>query len=167
MSLDSNDLVLAILAAAPDHRVKGKKRLQKFAFLLKSVGVKCNAQFKIWDFGPYSSEVAKAAEWLSISGKITEQEELVTPLKRFMTVYSVDKDYKAPKLEARFETILKKLDSYSNVELEVAATVQFFLQQGRTKEEATVSVRELKPTKALPQIIEKSFSLIREIETTH
>jgi uncharacterized protein YwgA len=165
--LDSNDLVLAIVTAAPNHRVEGKKRLQKFAYFLKSVGVKSDASFKIRDFGPFSSEVARAADWLTVSGKLKEQEKLVASLKKFITVYSVDIQYNSPKrLDDRFEKIVKKLDTYSSVELEVAATIQFFLKEGLSNAGALRSVRELKPTKALPKVISKSLSLIEEIEAT-
>ena len=164
--LDSNDLVLAIVSAAPEHRVKGKKRLQKFAFLLKSAGVECRANFKIWDFGPFSNEVARAADWLAVSGILDEQEELVKNLKKFITVYTIDVNCDAPKLDNRYEKILSKLDTYSGVELEVAATIKFFLNEGNSTEAALKSVRELKPTKALPNIIHKSLALLKEIEST-
>lgn len=159
----SNDLVLAIVCNAPHHKVRGKKRLQKLAYFLKSSGFESDVNFKIWDFGPFSSEVARAAEWLSISGRIIETEEQIGSLKMFTTVYSSESNNDEIGIAPRFKKILGALDEYSNVELEVAATIKFFLDKGHTKERAEEMVEQLKPSKALPQTVSKSFSIIREI----
>ncbi len=44
--MHAEDAVLAIITALPDRRIKGKKRLQKLAFFLKSAGAKFDARFR-------------------------------------------------------------------------------------------------------------------------
>jgi uncharacterized protein len=164
---EATDLVLAIVSAAPQHRVKGKKRLQKFAYLLKSVGVSCSAEFRIWDFGPYSKEIANASEQLSMFGLLKETEEQVGTLRMFTTVYSLPEEATYPKLESKHSKVLEKLDAYSNVDLEVAATIQFFLKSGCSVEEAKFKTTQLKPTKSIPEVLRRSLVIIDEIEAVH
>jgi uncharacterized protein YwgA len=166
--LDPSDFVLAIVASCPDQRVKGKKRLQKFAYLLKSVGAPCDAEFRIWDFGPYSRDLAGAAEHLATFGYIRESEEQVGQLKMFTTVYSlVDAADCDKALDNKYAKVLEKLDSYSNVDLEVAATIQFYLKAGCSQKDAEAKTKLLKPSKALPPIVERCNSLLKEIEGIH
>ncbi len=161
---DASEFVLAIVSSSPDHRVRGKKRLQKFAYLLKSIGAKCDADFRIWDFGPYSREIASAAEQLSMFGLLRESEEQIGKLKMFTTVYDVSDEAGTPKLESRYTKILKMLDAYSNIDLEVAATIQFFLKSGCDEKDAEQKTKQLKPTKSVPEVVDRSFKIIREIE---
>ena len=73
--MHAEDAVLAIITALPDRRIKGKKRLQKLAFFLKSAGAKFDARFDIRDYGPFSREIAAAAQALSLKGRVEEREE--------------------------------------------------------------------------------------------
>ena len=66
---------IAIITAFPDRRIKGKKRLQKLAFSLKSTGAKFDARFDIRDDGPFSREIAAAAQALSLKGRVEERKK--------------------------------------------------------------------------------------------
>lgn len=145
--------------------MRGKKRLQKFAFLLQSIGASCDAEFRIWDFGPYSKEIAGAAEQLSFFGLLSEAEEQVGQWRMFTTVYTISDNSKSLKLEERYSRALENLDKYSNVDLEVAATIQYYLKLGLDKLEAVSKTTRLKPTKSVPEVVNRSFKIIQEIES--
>jgi hypothetical protein len=100
-------------------------------------------------------------------GILKESEEQVGKLKMFTTVYDTSDESFMPKLESRYTKILKMLDAYSNVDLEVAATIQFFLKSGFDKKDAEQKTKQLKPTKSVPEVVDRSFKIIRDIEAVN
>lgn len=162
--LEATDFVRAIIASAPDHCVRGKKRLQKFAYLLTSIGAKSDANFIIWDYGPYSREIASAAEYLTAFGYLNETEEQVGQFRTFTSVYSSSEIENDPKLEPKFINALSCLSNYSNIELEVAATIQFFIKSGKSPPQAIGQTKQLKPTKSSQAVVERSLEIIDSIE---
>jgi hypothetical protein len=161
--MHAEDFVLAIIAAFPDRKIKGKKRLQKLAFLLKAAGARCDARFEIRDYGPFSREIAAAAQFLSLKGRVEEHEEPIGASGTFVTVYKMQADAERTihPLPEKFKRMLRHLDSFPTVDLEVAATYQFFLSAGLTTQSARKRTVELKPVKAsapvmrnVPKILE-------------
>ena len=67
MSPDS--FILSALQTLPDHTITGKKRLQKLAMLLQVSGLKIDADFSLHHYGPYSFELADAADELDWAGR--------------------------------------------------------------------------------------------------
>ncbi|MEA2974553.1 MAG: hypothetical protein QOF19_73 [Alphaproteobacteria bacterium] len=153
-TMNPAELVLAIVSNLPGQAVKGKKRLQKLAFLLKEAGLRCNVRFEIRDYGPFSREVASAANLLAAIGKISEIEEPVGASHTFVTVYRiVSRSNDQAQLADKYKKILARLEAFSSIELEVAATVQFYRSVGLSDASAKQRTIELKPTKATPNVL--------------
>jgi hypothetical protein len=51
------------------------------------------------------------------------------------------------------------------VELEIASTVGFFENQGKRPEIAIEQTKYMKPTKAIPKIMEKAEGLLNQLKT--
>jgi uncharacterized protein YwgA len=154
-AVHSEDFVLAIIAALPDRKIKGKKRLQKLAFFLKSAGVRCDAHFGIRDYGPFSREIAAAAQLLVLKGRVGEREEPIGASGTFVTVYKIQGDLENAirPLPEKYRQLLRRLESFPTVDLEVAATLQFFRSAGFASETARKKTIELKPVKATAQVM--------------
>jgi uncharacterized protein YwgA len=162
--MHSEDFVLAIIAALPDRRIKGKKRLQKLAFFLKASGVKCDAHFSIRDYGPFSREIAAAAQLLVLKGRVEEREEPIGASRTFVTVYKIAGDAEsAPPLRDKYKKLLRRLESFPTVDLEVAATFQFFKSVGLASETARKKTVELKPAKATAQVMKSVPKIIETV----
>ena len=73
--MTSAELILAVLETLPGRKISGKKRLQKFGMLLQYAGLGLDVDFSLHHYGPYSSELADAADELSWSGAIKEEAE--------------------------------------------------------------------------------------------
>lgn len=151
------DFVLAILAALPSQKIKGKKRLQKLAFFLDQAGAKCDAAFQIRDFGPFSPEIANAAKFLVATGKIDESEEPVGASNTYVTIYKLkfNAEQKLKQLNPKYQKVLKNLEKYPTLDLEVAATILFFESMGLRSDVAIRKTKELKPTKTSAQILKR------------
>jgi len=163
--MHAEDFVFGIIAALPDRKIKGKKRLQKLAFLLKTAGAKCNVRFDIRDYGPFSREIAAAAQFLALKGRIDEAEEPIGASGTFVTVYKAQStlDGKVGLLPEKYKQILRRLDNYPTVDLEVAATFQFLRAAGFRAEAARRKTIELKPVKARPQVMRNVSKILEAI----
>jgi uncharacterized protein YwgA len=163
--MHAEDFVLGIIAAFPDRKIKGKKRLQKLAFLLKTAGAKCDVHFDIRDYGPFSREIATAAQFLALKGRVVETEEPIGASGTFVTVYKVqaNSDGTIRPLAEKYKQILRRLDRYPTVDLEVAATFQFFRATGLAPEAARKKTIELKPVKASPQVMRNVNKILESI----
>jgi uncharacterized protein len=163
--MHAEDFVLGIVTAFPDRKIKGKKRLQKLAFLLKTAGAKCDVHFDIRDYGPFSREIATAAQFLALKGRVDETEEPIGASRTFITVYKAQSnaDGTIRPLPEKYKQILRRLDNYPTVDLEVAATFQFFRDAGFTPEAARKKTIELKPVKASPQVMRNVTKIIESI----
>lgn len=163
--MTAGELILAVLAGLPKHEVRGKKRLQKLAFFVKQAGVECDASFRLWDYGPFSVEIAKAADWLAALEKINEQTAQLGELNTFMTIYSMPRDNTkaCDLLGSKPKQFLQFLDGYSTIELEVAATIRYFENQGLPKEAAVKQTKQMKPTKTTPVVLERSNEIIQQL----
>jgi len=72
--MDAETLILAVLAAVPNHEIQGRKRLQKMSYFALQKGASANVRFFLHDFGPFSADVASATDLLSFLGDIDEEE---------------------------------------------------------------------------------------------
>jgi uncharacterized protein YwgA len=152
--VNPTDLVLAIVASLPGQKVKGKKRLQKLAFLLKEAGLRYNARFDIRDYGPFSREIAGAANFLAATGRINESEQPVGVSHTFVTIYELDIEAQPKvRLSDKYRKLILQLDQFSTIDLEVAATYQYFRSAGASDAIAKQKTTELKPTKTSPAVM--------------
>lgn len=155
--MDAESLVLAILGAVPQHEVRGRKRLQKLAFLAVQTGTTSSVRFFLHDFGPFSTEVAGATDLLTYVGTISEEEAQFSRTKRYYKLYRLlDPDAVSQRLPAQSSGALEKLNEYSTVELEIASTIRYFMSKGLAAEDAVRETKELKPSKSEPKIIERA-----------
>lgn len=166
--MNSEDLVLAIIAALPDRKITGKKRLQKVAFLLKTAGVKCDAHFSIRDYGPFSREIAAAAQSLVLKGRIEEREEPIGASGTFVTVYKLQgaTENTFRPLQEKYKRLLRRLEDFPTVDLEVAATLQFFKSAGLATEAARRKTIELKPVKTTAQVMRNVPKILDSVLST-
>ena len=130
-------------------KLKTRKRLQKVTYLLQAAGCPWSDQFRLHHFGPYSADVAQRADELTGLGLL--QEECVGNAAGQQYNYNLTEDAKGrlASLEATqegqawarelapFEERASRILLNSDVrELEVAATMVFFRQQGYEWSEA-------------------------------
>jgi hypothetical protein len=137
-------------------------------FLLKAAGARSDVRFDIRDYGPFSREVASAAQYLALKGRLDESEEPIGASRTFVTVYKLQAGSNAVlrPLPERYKEILRRLDHYPTVDLEVAATLQFFRAAGFALEVARKKTIELKPNKATPQVMRNVTKILESIHAT-
>lgn len=156
--------ILALLAALPDRKIRGKKRLQKLSYLLQQAGADLPAEFRLKHFGPYSQEIDRATSWLSLFGEVKETEDEVAGHGYLVTAYSLEagsEEFTKP-LSARISEVLTCLDRFTTVELEIAATIEYFVRrEGKNLEEAVASTRRLKPGKSTAKVIQRAREALR------
>ncbi|MFC5066403.1 hypothetical protein [Flaviflagellibacter deserti] len=156
-----DELVLALLKAMPHKKIDGKKRLQKLAYLMASAGVDCNIQFDLRDYGPFSVEIAQAADYLTFSGLIEEDEQQLGDNNFFMTSYKLIESIPTrPELSHDHVKALAALAKYTTIQLEVAATYLFFRNRGLDEETARQRTVAMKPAKASPAVLAKAPEIL-------
>jgi uncharacterized protein len=164
--MDPDELILALLKAIPNHRIDGKKRLQKLAYLAASAGVESRTHFSLRDYGPYSPEVANAANSLTLSGVVTEDEQLLPPNNFFMTTYELpDPDHVNAHLPDPVSSAIRQLNQYSTIQLEVAATYLFFRNQGLDENGARERTVAMKPAKASTTVLARVPEILGHLPT--
>lgn len=163
--MDAETFVLNIIISTPKKSVRGKKRLQKLCFFAKEFGVDADVNFRIHDFGPYSSEVSNAAEVLSFFGHVSEKDEPVGIYQRFVTVYSADEaDQVNEKIGGDVAEKLSRLDSFTSIELEVASTIRYFVsREGKEISKAIECTKEIKPTKTTDTVLKRAISALEAV----
>lgn len=161
--METDRFILALLNSVPDQTVRGRKRLQKLAFLLKDSGARCDASFKLKNFGPYSSQVEQSAYLLTFLGDIEEKEEKVGYAEYLASVFVLTDEgrSRADQLSEHFTSILTCLDKYSTLELEIASTIRYFERSGSDVSTAVRKTQEMKPSKTKQQVIERARHALR------
>lgn len=103
--------------------IVGRTRLQKIAYLLEAAGVGAGFAFRYKHYGPYSEQLADAAQTARIVGMLSEQETPATWGGLYSTYHSLlPPDLRAPDARRRLAQELVNVDA---VELELAATALF------------------------------------------
>jgi len=147
--MTAEEVILAILRTLPEHRVTGKKRLQKLVYLLSNTGISGPSDFHIRNFGPFSKEVERASTLLALFGDI-EENEVETGYARYLTTEYKLSDLSKSDLDIISEeqkSILLALDDFTTIELEVASTILFFEKEGCDHATAIERTALIKPTK--------------------
>lgn len=158
--MDPVNLVVG-LVALNGGRLVSKIRLQKTVYLLDMCGLGSGLEFDYGNFGPYSADLAQAADEAVDSEVLRENRQQgyhAVPYSTFST------DRPAPdalgKLSA--EEVRKKLgllENYSSLELEIAATI-VFLRENDYGDKAIEMTKQLKPLKATDARLKKAQDLI-------
>ena len=146
--------------------IVGKTRLQKMAYLLEAKGVGFgNIVFDYNNYGPFSSELAFAADDAESMGYIETVERLslhhAVPYKVFRSreqVSEEDSEEGRGDIETRKDA-LRLMNDYSTLVLELAATAVYLKKNGYP-DEVWEEVEKRKPLKATPKRIERADQLI-------
>tara|TARA_R110002073_G_scaffold240314_1_gene402001 strand:+ start:129 stop:686 length:558 start_codon:yes stop_codon:yes gene_type:complete len=166
-ALEAKQAILATLSSTDTREVTGKKRLQKILRLAKSAGYKIDADYSIRQFGPFSNDIAYGADLLAITGQIEEQERQLGAAGFFTTVYSLPHDTRSPiDVSSDFRDLIRFLDRYTTVELEVASTIGHFLDMDYELKKSVHKTKELKPSKTKGAILEKAKEIVEQITSS-
>ena len=158
------DFILATLEAIPERKIQGRKRLQKLSMLLQFAGADLDAEFSLHHYGPYSSELAEAADDLFVDGLINERKLPVGAYGMRQSEYSLSEPSDLEeKLQEPFDNLLLKLDKFTTIELEMASTIAFFEKEGADRKKAIAEASEIKPTKAIPPVLQKAEAILGTI----
>ena len=162
------DFILATLEAIPNHKILGRKRLQKLSMLLQHAGADLDAEFSLHHYGPFSSELAEAADDLFVDGLINEQRRSVGTYGMRQSEYSLSEpDEFEEKLQQPFDDLLLKLNEFTTIELEMASTIAFFERENGNRKKAVAEASSIKPTKAIPPVLEKAEAILETISEYH
>lgn len=103
--------------------IVGRTRLQKIAYLLEIAGLGAGFPFRYKHYGPYSEQLADAAQTARIVGLLDEQETSAMWGGLYSTYSSrVQPDHSVPEARRRLAQEMVNVDA---VELELAATALF------------------------------------------
>lgn len=146
-----------MLDAVPEHKIQGRKRLQKLSYFAVQTGTKADVHFFLHDFGPFSADVANAADLLSFLGDVKESDVPVGPTKRYSKLYQLADPKAVPaRLPKSSADALRALSSFSTIELEIASTIFYFMSQQMNEVEAIEATKKMKPSKSQPKIINRA-----------
>ena len=104
-------------------QIVGRTRLQKIAYILEATGLGAGFLFRYKHYGPYSEQLADAAQTARIVGMLSEQETPATWGGLYSTYHSMlPQDIHVNDARRRLALELVNVDA---VELELAATALF------------------------------------------
>ncbi len=163
--MEFDELVTAIVALNKGKLV-GKTRLQKVAFLLEQCGMQSGLDFDYHNFGPFSADLARGAE-IAVGKQLVQAIEKpgfhAVPYVEYST--SISPPRKVAKLGAsRAESLLEKMEKYSAIALELAATIKFLEEEGFPRTKIDDKVRHLKPAKATDKLMRDAHELLTELD---
>lgn len=163
--ITAHDFIVRALSSTQDHTIPGKKRLQKLGMLLQHAGLEIDIDFFLHHYGPYSSELADAADELYFMGVIDSRSEQLGAFGTFQTVYSLPEDHSDfDGLPSPYDKKLSYLNNFSPIELEMASTIAYFERQGHARSGAIDLASSLKPKKSVPRIIKKSEQILNSLQ---
>jgi uncharacterized protein len=143
-------------------KLVGRTRLQKAAFLLEQAGMNAGLEFFYYHFGPFSAELARGCDEAELDDRLKMEE---SPGSREMP-YTVFTTIESPpswlgKLsEEHVRELLARMQEYSDVVVELAATIVYLRRPGVDPIE---EVKVRKPLKATPKRLELAQMLIGEL----
>jgi uncharacterized protein len=150
-----------IIASVPSKRVEGKKRLQKLVFLVSEAGFPVDAKFFLKDYGPFSRDVEIASDFMSIFGELIESSTQTGYSNYIATVYELPSDQiDSISPSEDFSEVVRIMDSFRTVELEIASTIRYFQDQGLPFSSALHETREMKPSKSTDKVIGRAKEIL-------
>ncbi len=161
--LTANDTVRFTILASPKKEVTGKKRLQKLISLGKYANLPFGVSFRLWNYGPFSREVAQATDTLESLGEIEAKKISIEPYNFLATSYLASGEGPSTPEFHRIGRVMKSLSKYSTVQLEIASTIAFFEDHNQKLDNAIDSTKRMKPQKATPPNVEVALSILKEL----
>lgn len=144
--------------------VVGKTRLQKICYILEACGVGYGIDFDYHNYGPFSTEVAIAADDAHDSGLLSLEEKPghhSVPYVVFKDTGSLQREHGID-LEARQKEVLGVTEKYSAVVLELAATAHYLKTNG-FGEDCWNELEKRKSLKATKPRLQKAKQLLIEL----
>ena len=161
--MDLVDYVAALIHLAGG-RVVGKTRLQKIAYLLEAKALGFGLDFDYHNFGPFSPDLAFAADDAESLGYVRTKEQLglhSVPYTIFRSTDEAPKFEKSEKLKARRDA-LNIMKNHSALVLELAATAVYLKYNGYP-ESFWNEVKKRKSLKATSQRVALAKKLMRDL----
>jgi uncharacterized protein len=148
--MSTEKLVAQVVSLNKDGKLVGKTRLQKTFYLLDQLGMNSGAEFSYHYYGPYSADVASAAEMATLLYDFEADEKVSAKRSVSYTSY-LSREKKPAKVgnlsSAEAQRALSEMDAVSDTVLELAATMVFLKKNGFPKNYVE-EVRARKPLKA-------------------
>jgi uncharacterized protein len=145
-------------------RLVGKTRLQKSAYFLEAKGVGFGFDFSYHHFGPYSEELSNSADD-AIALKLIDIDWKTSQAGARYAIFRVGEapsDGNGAQDDKR-KKILDVLSKYSAVELELAATADFF-ERTALAADAWAETKRRKSGKLSGERLHRSKQLLEEIK---
>lgn len=160
---DPTEVVVGVVALNGGQFVS-KTRLQKTLFFLERRGLDTELEFDYYHFGPFSAELARAADDAADAG------QLKTKVRRGFheepyVVYQTDlepPDHLGRLAATDVREMLGVLTRYSALELEVAATILYLRDIGYG-DKAVLETMKRKPLKATKNRVDRALDLLRDL----
>ena len=162
--MNEADLVVAVIALNGGKLV-GRTRLQKVVYLLYQCGLDGDLDFDYDKFGPFSADLARATDVAKFQDRIHEKKKTgyhEVPYSEFTTSEDPP-DYVGNLLAGDVRKALRRMDKYSAVDLELAATMAFLRDYGVSPGDIVPAVKKLKPRKATDLHLKRSRKLLKEL----
>lgn len=163
--MDAETLILAVLDAVPKKEIQGRKRLQKMSYFALQKGAQARVRFFLHDYGPFSADIASAADLLSFLGDVEEKEVELGRSRLYSKLYRLTDPSSVPeRLSDEVASAIRILDEFTTIELEVASTIQFFMStEGMSQSDAIEATKRLKPSKAQPGTIMRAQNALSKV----
>ena len=143
-------------------RLVGRTRLQKSAYLLEACGVGYGFDFSYHYYGPYSEELSVAAGDAKALGLISTTWHVTqTGLPYGVYEASGPRTGDGNEVDEGREEVLRLLNSYDAITLELAATADYLAKSGHA--DPWAETRRRKSLKATPERIMKAQRLLADL----
>lgn len=164
--MNAEDIVVDLIALNGSELV-GRTRLQKGAYLLHRCGANFDLFFTYHHYGPYSFELAEGCLDACAEGRIEIEERP----GRYRIRYAIFKLRKNAAPSGRLGALsadealpfLEKIRGVSDIVLELAATIVYFLEDGYDMKRAIAETKARKPLKANAASLARANSLIHAL----
>lgn len=165
--MNAEDIVVDLIALNGGEMV-GRTRLQKGAYLLHRCGANFDLFFTYHHYGPYSFELADGCLDAHAEGRI-EIEERPGRYRIRYAIFRLQENVKPSGCLGALSTdevrpFMEKIKKVSDIVLELAATIVYFVEGGYDMKRAVAETKARKSLKATPERLEKALSLIRDLE---
>lgn len=158
-------LVTDIVSLNKDQRLVGKTRLQKTFYLLDQLGMNSGADFTYHYYGPYSADVASAAEMATLFYNFDATERVSGARSVPYTSYS-SRETAPARLgglsSSTAQSALNAMVQVSDTVLELAATMVFLKRNGFS-DSYVEEVRARKPLKATGDRMRLAQNLVKSL----
>jgi len=158
---------IAEIVKLNDDKLVGKTRLQKTAYFLESYNVGYGFDFNYHYYGPYSEslaiavEDAKALDLVDVDWAVSQSG---MPYAVYANARLDESEQQDAELTERRCAILKKLDNYDAVVLELAATADFLAKNGYDDDPWAETLMR-KAAKVTGDRVGKARKLLEELNT--